>query len=102
MTRETDGLFAVRWQTAAEPRAVITELKRYRIHYRINGAPASLLMSAFEEPSLEQIELEILLGHVRNPQAAIDAPWEAPERASEHRRMADLGVSDIQIEEDRH
>ncbi|MCQ4276656.1 MULTISPECIES: hypothetical protein [Stutzerimonas stutzeri group] len=78
----------------------MTDLKHYRIHYRINGAPASLLLSAFEEPSLEQAELEILLAHVRNPQAAVDAPWESPLRASEHSRMAELGVSDIQIEEE--
>ena len=56
----------------------MTELKRYRIHYLINGEPASLTLSAFE------------------------APWEIPERASEHSRMAELGVSDIQIEEEAH
>ena len=28
----------------------MTELKRYRIHYRINGEPASLLISSFAMP----------------------------------------------------
>ncbi|MBE7376963.1 hypothetical protein [Pseudomonas lopnurensis] len=78
----------------------MTELKRYRIHYRINGEPASLVMSSFEQPGLEQAELEILLQHVREPRAAIDAPWESPIRPSEESRMAELGVSDIQIEEE--
>ena len=79
----------------------MTELKRYRIHYLINGNPASLTLEAFEEPTIEQAELEILLHHVREPRAATDAPWEIPEHASEHSRMAELGVSDIQIEEER-
>lgn len=52
----------------------MTELKRYRIHYLINGNPASLTLSSFEEPDMEQAELEILLHHVREPRAAIDAP----------------------------
>ena len=78
----------------------MTELKRYRIHYLINGNPASLTLSSFEEPGLEQAELEILLHHVREPRAATDAPWETPVRPSEHSRMAELGVSDIQIEEE--
>lgn len=90
----SDGTQPAAWTAA------MTDLKRYRIHYRINGAPASLLLSTFEEPSLEQVELEILLAHVRNPQAAVDAPWESPVRPSEHSRMAELGVSDIQIEEE--
>lgn len=76
------------------------ELKRYRIHYRINGDPASLTLSSFEEPSLEQAELEILLQHIREPSAVVDAPWEQPIRPSETSRMAELGVSDIQIEEE--
>ena len=61
----------------------MTELKRYRIHYRINGEPASLLISSFEMPGLEQAELEILLHHVREPRAAVDAPGEpgAPQRS---------------------
>ncbi|MCJ0975372.1 hypothetical protein MST27_18535 [Pseudomonas sp. PS1] len=79
----------------------MTELKRYRIHYLINGNPASLTLSSFDEPNMEQAELEILLHHVREPRAATDAPWESPERKSEHSRMAELGVSDIQIEEDK-
>ncbi|MBA1276813.1 MULTISPECIES: hypothetical protein [Pseudomonadaceae] len=79
----------------------MTELKRYRIHYLINGNPASLTLDAFEEPAIGQAELEILLHHVREPRAATDAPWEIPERASEHSRMAELGVSDIQIEEEK-
>ncbi|MCQ4288120.1 hypothetical protein NA647_11825 [Pseudomonas stutzeri] len=79
----------------------MTELKRYRIHYLINGNPASLTLDAFEEPAIEQAELEILLHHVREPRATTDAPWEIPERASEHSRMAELGVSDIQIEEEQ-
>nr|WP_250646477.1 hypothetical protein [Pseudomonas oligotrophica] len=58
-----------------------------------------MLMSAFEEPSLAQVELEILLHHVREPRAAVDAPWENPEVPSEHSRLQELGVSDIQIEE---
>ncbi|MFG3453530.1 hypothetical protein [Pseudomonas knackmussii] len=78
----------------------MTELKRYRIHYLINGSPASLTLSSFEQPDMEQAELEILLHHVREPRAATDAPWESPVRSSEHSRMAELGVSDIQIEED--
>jgi hypothetical protein len=78
----------------------MTELKRYRIHYLINGNPASLTLSSFEEPDMEQAELEILLHHVREPRAATDAPWEIPVRPSEHSRMAELGVSDIQIEEE--
>ncbi|MGE4404855.1 hypothetical protein [Pseudomonas sp.] len=78
----------------------MTELKRYRIHYRINGQPASLVISSFEQPGLEQAELEILLQHVQEPRAAIDAPWESPIRPSEESRMAELGVSDIQIEEE--
>ncbi|EWC40770.1 hypothetical protein GFL09_17385 [Pseudomonas stutzeri] len=78
----------------------MSELKPYRIHYRINGEPASLLMSSFELPSLEQAELEILLQHVREPRAAVDAPWENPVRPSEASRLAELGVSDIQIEEE--
>lgn len=81
----------------------MTELKRYRIHYLIDGNPASLILSSFEQPDMEQAELEILLHHVREPRAATDAPWEIPERPSEHSRMAELGVSDIQIEEEpRH
>ncbi|MCP9336998.1 hypothetical protein [Stutzerimonas xanthomarina] len=80
----------------------MTELKRYRIHYLINGEPASLAMSAFEAPAIEQAELEILLHHVKEPRASVDAPWEIPERASEHSRMAELGVSNIQIEEESH
>ncbi|MCQ4262588.1 hypothetical protein CXK91_11850 [Stutzerimonas stutzeri] len=79
----------------------MTELKRYRIHYHINGEPASILLSSFELPGLEQAELEILLHHVREPRAAIDAPWENPIRSSEASRVAELGVSDIQIEEER-
>lgn len=78
----------------------MTELKRYRIHYLINGSPASLTLSSFEEPDMEQAELEILLHHVREPRAAIDAPWETPVRPSEDSRIAELGVSDIQIEEE--
>ncbi|HAO74256.1 MAG TPA: hypothetical protein DCW62_04405 [Pseudomonas sp.] len=78
----------------------MTELKRYRIHYRINGEPASLLISSFEMPGLEQAELEILLHHVRKPRAAVDAPWENPVRPSEASRLSELGVSDIQIEEE--
>lgn len=78
----------------------MTELKRYRIHYLIDGKPASLTLSAFEQPDMEQAELEILLHHVREPRAAIDAPWEIPVRPSEERRMSELGVSDIRIEED--
>lgn len=77
----------------------MTDLKHYRIHYLINGEPASLIMNAFEAPTVEQAELEILLHHVKEPRATIDAPWEIPERASEHSRMSELGVSDIQIEE---
>lgn len=80
----------------------MTELKRYRIHYCINGEPASLLLSSFELPGLEQAELEILLHHVREPCAAVDAPWENPIRPSEAGRVAELGVSDIQIEEEGH
>ena len=80
----------------------MTELKRYRIHYLINGEPESLTLSAFEAPALEQAELEILLHHVKEPRASVDAPWVIPERASEHSRMAELGVSDIQIEEEAH
>jgi hypothetical protein len=80
----------------------MTELKRYRIHNLIDGNPASLTLSSFEEPDLAQAELEILLHHVREPRAATDAPWENPERRSEHSRMAELGVSDIQIEEEPH
>jgi hypothetical protein len=80
----------------------MTDLKRYRIHYLINGEAASLTMSTFEQPTIEQAELEILLHHVKEPRATIDAPWEIPERASEHSRMAELGVSDIQIEEETH
>ncbi len=76
----------------------MTDLKRYRIHYLIDGRPASLTMSSFEEPSLEQAELEILLHHVREPRAAVDAPWESPEQRSERSRMDELGVSNIQIE----
>lgn len=79
----------------------MTDLKRYRIHYNINGNPASLTMSSFDEPSLEQAELEILLHHVREPRASADAPWEIPEAPSEDCRMRELGVSDIQIELDR-
>jgi len=79
----------------------MTELKRYRIHYCINGDPASILLDSFETPCLEQIELEILLHHVREPNAVIDAPWESPCRPSEHSRIAELGVSDIRIEEER-
>lgn len=78
----------------------MTELKRYRIHYLINGNPASLTLSSFEKPDMEQAELEILLHHIREPRAATDAPWEIPERPSEDSRMAELGVSDIQIEEE--
>ncbi|WP_181298231.1 hypothetical protein [Pseudomonas sp. Q2-TVG4-2] len=78
----------------------MTDLKRYRIHYLINGNPASLTLSSFEEPDIEQAELEILLHHVREPRAATDAPWENPERPSEDSRIAELGVSDIQIEEE--
>ena len=73
----------------------MTELKRYRIHC-INGEPASLLISSFEMPGLEQAELEILLHHVREPR--VDAPWENPVR--EASRLSELGVSDIQIEEE--
>lgn len=58
-------------------------------------------MSAFQEPSLEQVELEILLHHVREPRAATDTPWEIPELPSEQERMQELGVSDIQIELER-
>ncbi|MBA1275491.1 hypothetical protein [Stutzerimonas azotifigens] len=76
----------------------MTDFKRYRIHYLINGNPASLSMSSFEEPSIEQAELEILLHHVREPRAAVDAPWESPEQRSERSRMDELGVSNIQIE----
>ena len=79
----------------------MTELKRYRIHYRINGEPASLLISSFEMPGLEQAELEFLLHHVREPRAAVDAPWENPVHPSEASRLSELGVSDIQIEEER-
>ncbi len=78
----------------------MTDLKRYRIHYLINGNPASLTLSSFETPDIAQAELEILLHHVREPRAAVDAPWEHPEHKSEHSRMAELGVSDIQIEEE--
>lgn len=80
----------------------MTDLKRYRIHYCINGEPASLLISSFEVPGLEQAELEILLRYVREPRAAIDAPWENPIRPSEDSRLEELGVSDIQIEEESH
>jgi hypothetical protein len=83
-----------------DSRAAMTDLKRYRIHYLINGNPASLTLSSFEEPDIEQAELEILLHHVREPRAATDAPWENPVRPSEDSRMAELGVSDIQIEEE--
>ncbi|HBB78803.1 hypothetical protein BBI09_03020 [Stutzerimonas xanthomarina] len=79
----------------------MTELKRYRIHYRINGEPASITLESFEEPVLEQAELEILLHHVREPGAVIDAPWEIPRCPSEQNRIAELGVSDIQIEEEQ-
>ncbi|WP_028240191.1 hypothetical protein [Stutzerimonas azotifigens] len=79
----------------------MTELKRYRIRYTINGNPASLTMSAFDEPSLEQAELEILLHHVKEHRAAADAPWEIPEVPSEDSRMLELGVSDIEIELER-
>lgn len=79
----------------------MTELKRYRIRYNLNGNPTSLTMSGFDEPSLEQAELEILLHHVKEPRAAADAPWEIPERPSEHCRMSELGVSDIEIEQER-
>ncbi|MCQ2032538.1 hypothetical protein [Stutzerimonas kunmingensis] len=80
----------------------MTDLKRYRIHYCINGEPASLLISSFEVPGLEQAELEILLHYVREPCAAVDAPWENPIRPSEDSRLEELGVSDIQIEEESH
>jgi hypothetical protein len=76
----------------------MTELQHYRIQYRLNGEPASLTMSAFTVPSLEQAEVEILLHHVREPRAATDAPWENPTCPSEQSRMAELGVSDILIE----
>ena len=77
----------------------MTELKRYLIHYHLNGEPASLLLESFAVPALEQAELEILLHHVGEPRAAIDAPWEQPIRPSEASRLAELGVSDIRIEE---
>jgi len=51
-------------------------------------------------PGLEQAELEILLHHVREPRAAVDAPWENPVHPSEASRLSELGVSDIQIEEE--
>lgn len=79
----------------------MTELKRYRIHYRINGEPASITLDSFEEPGLGQIELEILLHHVREPGAVVDAPWESPCHPSERSSIAELGVSDIQLEEER-
>ena len=34
------------------------------------------------------------------PRAAVDAPWENPVRPSEASRLSELGVSDIQIEEE--
>lgn len=68
-------------------------------NFRNNGEPASLTLSSFEEPDIQQAELGILLHHVEEPHPATDAPWETPERPSEHSRMAELGVSDIQIEE---
>lgn len=80
----------------------MTELKRYRIHYLINGEPASITLSAFEPPILKQAELEILLHHVREPGAVTDAPWEIPRCPSEDSRLDELGVSDIQIEEERY
>lgn len=79
----------------------MTELKRYRVHYLIKGKPASITLDSFEEPGLEQAELEILLHHGREPGAVIDAPWEDPRCPSERSRIAELGISDIQIEEER-
>lgn len=84
--------------TCFDIETAMTELQHYRIQYRINGNPASLTMSTFTVPSLEQAEMEILLHHVREPRAATDAPWENPTCPSELSRMAELGVSDIQIE----
>ena len=80
----------------------MAELKRYRIHYLINGEPASITLSAFEPPILRQAELEILLHHVKEPRAATDAPWENPRCPSEDSRIDELGVSDIRIEEEQH
>lgn len=79
----------------------MTELKHYRIHYRLNGDSASITLDSFEKPCLEQAELEILLHHVREPGAVIDAPWEIPRCPSEQNRIDELGISDIQIEEER-
>ncbi len=76
----------------------MTELKRYCIHYTLNGQPQTLLLEAFEEPALARVENAILLRHVQEPRAATDQPWEDPEVPSEQARLVELGVSDIHIE----
>lgn len=75
----------------------MTHLKRYCVHYTVNGQPDSLMLEEYQEPGFERIELEILLKHVKEPRAATDQTWETPVTSSESARLVELGVSDIRV-----
>ena len=74
------------------------ELKRYLIDYRINGQADSLTMDEFDEPTLDQVRLQLLLKHVTEPQVLEDASWEDNVRFSLESRTEELGISDIRVE----
>ncbi|MBU3055425.1 hypothetical protein [Pseudomonas indica] len=74
------------------------ELKRYRIDYRLNGQPASLILDEFHEPTLDQVRLRLLHEHTREPRVVEDAPWEQNCRPSLESRADEIGLSDIRIQ----
>ena len=73
------------------------ELQHYRIDYRINGRGDFLTLDEYNEPTLDQVRLRILLKHQCQPQVLEDAPWEQTLRPSLESRAEEAGISDIRI-----
>lgn len=79
----------------------MTKLKHYKIHYRLHGKPSAFRFRAFAKPSQTRLELEVLLHHMDTPRTVtMDAPWEEPIRSSESCRLAELGVTDVHLEQE--
>ena len=74
------------------------ELQYYRIDYLINGQADSLTLDEFNQPTLDQVRLRILLKHQKQPQVLEDAPWEQNLRSSLESRTDEAGISDIRIQ----
>lgn len=73
-------------------------LQRYRVDYRFNDSPCTMVLGEFGEPSLEQVKLHLLLRHGGLPQVIGEAPWESPAaRSSLDTRLMEAGIEAIHV-----